>query len=575
MNTGIKRKLTVGYKNVFAEKPKTVEEYLKGISRPQLLNIASFFLGFLNRKSSYDKPDRLLNMFFSRENDVIAAQIHASLKSFERETNADLIIINKQSSLQLFEFCFDNLIKGETQSRAEAELNVFKTYLIFNQENSIKEKIAGNTTEDLGSLRLAGLFMAQSYAYSDIENYNLIELTITQLIKATFLFEFLESNKNTGPHLQELLQFYSCSNWKEYLMRLLPLIFSIHKAENEAHLDIVVEQDSHFQENCNFLEQLVISETDILTDVDFRRIRSNPMYKVSEGVYRIIFNLFVIEKLYKGLYFKLNEINQTLPTELKISNFRSFYTNKFSEQYMLYRILQCIYQNRYIKFTGAAISENGVKAEPDYYIRNGNKMFLFESKDILINAMVKTSYDFKIIEGEFKKKLYHEEEKNKAVLQLIYNIRRALRKQLPFDTMYKEKSIYIYPILILHDRQFNLAGLNVLLNSWFQEELKKLEQEGLVVKKVRPITIIDIDTFILHQDVLRDRTIKLENIIESYFEHVTLQEKKKYVGQTHAYQHVERTVTPFSIFLSNYLAHKNIHTVPSMLTDKGLSLFNG
>lgn len=89
-------------------------------------------------------------------------------------------------------------------------------------------------------------------------------------------------------------------------------------------------------------------------------------------------------------------------------------------------------------------NEFGIIAEPDYYIRNGNKIFLFESKDILIPSETKVSNDYENISSELKKRLYYEEKRNggidnKAVLQLLNNTQKILRKTAEWDQGYKEK----------------------------------------------------------------------------------------------------------------------------------------
>ena len=63
---------------------------------------------------------------------------------------------------------------------------------------------------------------------------------------------------------------------------------------------------------------------------------------------------------------------------------------------------------------------------------------MFETKEILIDGKIKSSYNFNVYETEFRKKLFCEvkgEKMNKkAVLQLINNIERIIRKEFPFDT---------------------------------------------------------------------------------------------------------------------------------------------
>ncbi len=200
--------------------------------------------------------------------------------------------------------------------------------------------------------------------------------------------------------------------------------------------------------------------------------------------------MFVLELVHKGLFFKLSEINRSLSKEEKVKgDFRGFYCNEFSEKYLFYKIVNTIFNNRYIEYSGSQIKVFNIEAEPDYYIRNGNKIFLFESKDILINKSIKPTYNFSKYEPEFKKKLYFEENKgkieNKAVLQLTINIERILKMELPIDTRYKHRSIFIYPIIVLHYHQFDIAGLNVIVNSWFAYELNLLKIKGLNIDRIK------------------------------------------------------------------------------------------
>lgn len=580
MNDGFSLKLIVEYSAVFDEEPKELKTYLTGISRSMLLNAATFFLGFSNRKSKFEDYKEFLGMFFCQENNQLANEIYFKLNTLRQKHQAELIIISPQASLQIFEFCFDHLTDEDKQEKAEAERNIFKAILLTNEHNTELQKVSSESTKNIPQgLRFAALSLSQSFAYSDIINYEISAVLTTQVIKSIYLFEFLEANPQTKILLQAFLNYFNCTNWKDFLKKVLPLTFSVIKADSEAHIDIHVENNEHFQSSCDFIEKLIVVDSEAINDYDFKKIRSKPFYKISDGVYRIIFGLFVIELIHKGAYFKLSEINNTLGQAEKVKgNFRSFYCDEFSEKFLLYKTLNSIYQNKYKELSGAEIKLLGIDAEPDYYIRKGNALFLFESKDILINAKIKSTYDFAQYETEFQKKLYYEDKNgkidNKAVLQLTKNIERVLTKQFSFDTNYKEHSVYTYPIIILHDHQFNVAGLNVLVNYWFKIELEKLKAKGLLVDKVQPITIIDIDTFIFHQDIFRDRTIKLETVLEEYFKFTTFDKKKKYRDEEHAKQYAKRTVVPFSVFLGNYIADKQVRRVPKMLMEKGIKLFN-
>jgi len=579
MTDGINLSILVSFSEVFEEPPQSLSIYLTGISRSKLLNASAFFLGFSNHDSEFDDYKQFLSMFFRQENSQIANEIFLKLNRLQEKAQSELVIVNPLTILQLFEFCFENLTDEESQTETEVEINIFKAILLLNEQNISKQNIALTSSKVAPeNLKLAALSFSQTFPYSELINYDSSEVLNGQMIKSVFLFEFLQSNPKTNVLLISFLKHFDCPDWQYFLKSIFPLSFAVVQTKQEAHVDIVIEKGEKFDITCEFLEKLSVTDTEELDDYDFSKIRSKPFYKVSDGVYRIINGLFVMEMIHKGIFFKLAEINNNLPEENKIKNFRSFYCDEFSEKYLLYKLLNSIYKNRYIEYSGEKIKELGVTAEPDYYIRNGNHLFLFESKDILINSSIKSSYDYSLYEPEFKKKLYFEIKddkiQKKAVLQLINNIEAILTRKLEFDTNYKATSIHIYPLLILHDRQFNVAGLNLIVNSWFQEELQKLKGKGIFIDKVKPITIIDIDTLLFHQDIFRNRILKLNQILDDYFKFITFDQNRKYNNEDHVRKYAKRTVVSFSLFLSNYTSDRKIWKAPKMILDKGASLFD-
>lgn len=177
-------------------------------------------------------------------------------------------------------------------------------------------------------------------------------------------------------------------------------------------------------------------------------------------------------------------------------------------------------------------------------------MYLFESKDFLIKAEIKFSYDFFEYEKIYRRSLYEKSKNNKpsnsAILQLKSNIERLILKKMPFDMNYKPKSLCIYPIIIVHNQFGNVPGLNNLVNYWFQIELDELKQRGFNTDKIRPVTLIDIDSLILYQDLFSDKIVKLELVIDAYFR-----------------QQKVDSVDPFSVFLSKFLYKKRSHGYPN------------
>lgn len=558
------------------EKRLTIEEYLAGTSREMILNVATFFLGFKNHKSRFDDHREFLEMFFRKENNEIANQIYERIKESEKKS-ARIGIINTYSSLKLFEYVFTKPEEPEMQTQAELEVNLFKAYLTLNSEFTKLQSAAFRTgCESDEELKFPMMVFCTQYPIFDKEDYDINQIWATQMIKAIYLFQFLESHPKTQSLLKAFLSYFSCSTWQEYLKSLLPLTMPIN--ESESYTDIVVDTDKKFEERCSFIEKLMIQEQDELDPNDFLTIRAKPFYKVKNGVYRIIFNLFVVEKIFKGVYFLLRDVNKTLPEANQIKQIKSFYGDEFSEKVLCYKVMESIYPGECTRFSGKELAKKGIDSAPDYYLRKGNNILLVESKDFLIAADKKMSFDFNVYEEEFGRVLDYEELPNgrtkaKAVVQLINSIRRILKNEFSADTDYYYKDVFIYPVLLTHDHQYDTPGFNELIDFWFQDALLELEREGLFISHVKPLSVVNVDTLIYHQVGLSSN-IPLHKILNLYHDNkkVNKQKKRNFKSQKELDRCLEEykqmrmlKLIPFSIFIHNYFCEQNLSELPPLL----------
>lgn len=564
------------------EQKQTVEQYLAGGRRDMILNAAAFFLGFKNSKSKFSDNGVFLEMFFREENNQLAKQVYNRIKELENK-GISIGIINPYTSLQLFEFFFSRPEEVETQSQAEFEVNLFKAYLVLNSEFTKKQSIAiPSAQESDNELNIPMMIFCMHYPVSDKHNYDINQVWATQIIKSIYLFQFLETNGKTQPLLTAFLNYFNCQTWQEYLKNILPLTTPAITNEREGHTDIVVEPGSKFEESSLFIEKLIVQENDELDENDFLTIRAKPFYKIKEGVYRIIFNLFVVEKIFKGVYFLLRDVNKNLPEPDKIKEIKSFYGDNFSEKVLCYRVIESIYKDKCIRFTGKELADKNI----DYYVRKGKNILLFESKDFLIAAEKKMSFNFNVYEQEFGsvldyKVLDNGKIKPKAVMQLIISIRRILKKEFTADTEYHYKDVFIYPILLTHDLQYDTPGFNELIDFWFQDALLKLQIEGLFIHHVKPLSVVNIDSLIYNQVGLANN-IPLHEILNLYHQNkiVVKQKKKNFKSKEEYDNFIEEykqmsmsKLIPFSIFIDRVFHKHGFWKLPPLLEIVAPALF--
>ncbi|MCC8069848.1 MAG: hypothetical protein LIO71_08885 [Ruminococcus sp.] len=179
----------------------------------------------------------------------------------------------------------------------------------------------------------------------------------------------------------------------------------------------------------------------------------------------------------------------------------------------MYSVVSDTVGNRYKRLSGQVIKEkHKCQAEPDFYVRNGKYVFLFESKDVLVNSEIKLSSDYTRIYDDLKKKFYEDNGSPKAVKQLLYNVERLIKEDCPWDGGYPTRTLEIYPILVLHDNIYNCPGVQELVSEWFGEDLqlRGLEND----KRIKPITVINIGAFILYKSKIQSK--RLNRLIEDY-----------------------------------------------------------
>jgi hypothetical protein len=219
-----------------------------------------------------------------------------------------------------------------------------------------------------------------------------------------------------------------------------------------------------------------------------------------------------------------------------------------------------------------------IKGGPDYYVRKGKNILLVESKDFLIAADKKMSFDFKVYEEEFGRVLDYKELpsgkiNNKAVMQLIGNISKILKNEFPADTDYHYKKVFIYPVLLTHDHQYDTPGFNELIDFWFQDALLDLAEDGLYIHHVKPLSVVNIDSLIYHQVGLANN-IKLHELLNIYHQNKKVEKQKNRIFKSKAEQdkYLERykelrmsKLIPFSSFIDKHFFKLGLRERPPLL----------
>ncbi|KAA6331317.1 hypothetical protein EZS27_020068 [termite gut metagenome] len=496
------------FNEIFGSSMKNAEEYLQGIDKRILIRIASYFLSGFYEDTTFLCTS---GKFFSTPNSEFASKLHDYIRG-EKE---QIVIINKHASLFFLEKALAMPDSESDEFDSENEIKIMQAYLSINQllvlrENPLITQIANLDEKD----KLIGYMFYQPLAYSDFTNYDYRLEVVAQTIKAIHFFEFCE--KNLPHHLALFYKKYNCKNWKGYMKSYLSIPYNqlLNKAK-EISTIALKKDDKDFDKQKLFLNNFSINNHVKQADSDFTQIRKYPLYKESDSTYIVLFGIFSAERIYRSLYFDFKEINDIIDEKYRIKSFRGTITDIYSERFILYKVLDDLFNSeRFIKLKGSDYKNHNksIKGEPDYYARKNNDIFLFESKDILLNAEIKSSYDYNKIHDELRKKL----NEDKGVKQLCSSIKNILNKEFPLDNDYEENAITIYPILILHERIYSNAGLNSIINEWYEESIKDVKSKIEKPERIKPLIVIDFDTLLLLQNLEQGTDFDFKDLLDQY-----------------------------------------------------------
>ena len=541
-------RIIVEYKDIFEDKPNDIYSYLEGIDKWVLIKCAVYYCSL----STKLKPE-LNNLFypFLNANDKgtkYEAHLKAKTAEYLRKHEGVLpVILNVRTSLKFFEL-IQNFVSEKKSEFSDREINkrLLKIYLLLNQ--NFNSEFC--TRESLNEMILANSLKQMIYSET-----NYVYLRIAEFIKSCLFLEYCEHN--LPEHYLNFLNEYGISNWREYVIFVHQIgMLLFNNNINSIPIISIPKNDKIYDKKVMFFDRFCLSEV-YQIDEDYTKIKSKPVIKNSDtDEYYIIFEQFFLEKMYKSLYFTFNLINDGIKDKKGyIKNFRSSIGKYFSEKVLLNKIINDSLRNKY-KHLG--YKELQKKGRPDYYMRDGKNIFLFECKDNLIKKSVIESADIKQFINELKHIFIESKEgKPKAIKQLHINIQDIRNGDFDEDRGIKPLKNIIYPIVVTHNTIFSLEGVNLLVNEWFTDELKDCQMD---IQGIKNITLININTLILLQGLLRNKDFSLKLLINSYWNELNKFTKKKLTSEKAVINERFKASMSFDIYIESRISGKNIFT---------------
>ena len=401
-------------------------------------------------------------------------------------------------------------------------------------------------TENKNSFeQIAELMVVNSFSQKDINNFNYNDVFREVFSKSIDLFEYVSTNNDFAEIYREFLRKLNMRDYKEYLTTILGIFCIIIQnalRSKEAGQDEQWAGTFHYRPEddpdklistnvLDYISLLIDKDIPLGVNEDYKIFRDKPLIKLSDGSYEIVNVGFLLERLFYSLYFDF----QSIANGLNITDFSDRYKQSFMEKTLLCKYLDMAnYNQRYIAMNSKDIKiqhpTNG--GEPDYYMRAGNTIILFENKDIMINGAVKESRNYDKIIAEYKNKLLFKTHSNDKLLpvnkqkpegigQLVEQIIKIQSGNAYWDTSVPEDSI-IYPVLVVGDSKLLPDGLTALMQKWYEDNCKT---KKVHMNKAKPLIVMSISTLLLYSQEFKENGF--EHYFEDYYKSIEASKNKR------------------------------------------------
>jgi hypothetical protein len=510
----------IGYSDVFFKKAKPIT-FLKNLD----IDSALEFLAAINKyEYKLQETDVTEASFICKEwlanskQSLKDAVVNSYMNTYEKKQSVtteiidfySIKIINKLATLRAIEILLSNT---ETTSldrqKGDTNENLFLFYLAVNDEIAERESILfkgklHNIDKKENEIRFH-LFMGLVQSTGNQETPN--KKVWSEILKFVQFEKWISDQEKYKDFVVTYLEQFGVATWYE----LITIIFILN---NIAINHVKFTKDLE-QQHLKLLSYFAGHDGHSTDWNELTEIIKKPLYKLKNEEYLILDNGYLLDKFFSGIYHDLLGFS----SKKSFNKFHQDYSKNFVEGFLLVNTMKAVFGKSYIQFPEERIKEKKIKgienlALPDYYVRNGNKVYIIECKNSFLSNKLKIEADFDSIERDICDKFYQTSTKKKGVKQLSNFIELSQQgKYQFFDKVEKLHNLKYYPILVVTDRTLCSIGFNKLFNEYFSNEIKA--NGNSFSYRIKPLTIIHINDFLFRTSKLK----KLDILIEDYYKY--------------------------------------------------------
>ena len=543
----------VGYKQLYPNgEIYPLEKLLTGLPRIWAIRLVSNMQNKLVGKPFYN-PDfkdeettqiDVPRFFFGPNNldqllDVIHRYKAYSTQETEKKRQPMEYATGSETPLLLLKYIMSMQESDGSDHIVQLEKKLYTAFLIANEFTLNRNQgEAPYKLEDDLELYLACLLMSR-YTYNDFINQesDINELVRNQNIRTGKFFNFVSQHPQLKDLYDEFLQVYGLISWKDYLRTYWSILALARYKTGVINFERLRDEDELLSEQIVDKDSIDIHEVISLEDnVDYQAFREKPFIKIAPHEYAVIDVSFMIYRMFDGQYFIFNDLWQCKHPD-NTQGFNTIFTTEFSEGTVLVNCLKEVANTHgWLSLTDneckSIVPERKLSSPPDFYIRDGKDVILFECKDVKIPKEVKAEGTIQQLLDEVDKDFvgYHDTKKNKwrykGVGQLVRNAKRILEGEFIWDKNV-DKNSRIFLVLVLADGRQVDAGWKNYLQRKMREECIRQETD---YKKICPLILTDLGTITFYKGNFKKSGF-LQYFI-SYYEKTTFNPSTISIGDT-------------------------------------------
>lgn len=457
------------------------------------IDVPRFFFGPENL-------DQLLDVIH-RYKDYLALEAERQQRPMEYATGCETPLLLLKHIMAMPE-------SDDTGNIAQLERNLYTAFLTANEMtfNRDQGKPPYDQEEDL-ELYVSSLLITR-YAYNDFisEKTELDELVRNQNSRTIKFFNFVSSHPMLEEIYEDFLNKYDLTSWNDYLTTYFSIQALARYKTGIINFERLKDEDGLLSEQIIDKDSIDIHETiPLKNNIDYEAFRERPFIKIAPHEYAVIDVSFMVKRMLDGLYFMFNDLWQNKHPD-DTQGFNRIYTTEFSEEAVLVDCLKEVSESHcWYSLTDKEckeiVPEKKLSSPPDFYVRDGKDIILFECKDVRIPKEIKAEGSTQQLLEEIERDFvgYTNEKgrwKAKGVGQLVRNAKRIQDGTFAWDKEAAKDSRIILVLVLADSRQVEAGWKNYLNRKMFDECIR----QGADYKRILPHILTDLGTLSIYKN---------------------------------------------------------------------------